>query len=216
MCLIGSTSVVLAGTETQLAHSRLTVSTSIYGNLVAWDETFTNGVHVYNLTAGKEMDIGKYEDSTINVYGNKIVWSADNVVLMYDISTDKETQIDSSGYYPDIYGNYIIYNSEQRDCVYLYDLNTHKKAQIAPIVSEYAYSTPAIYGNKVVWSQKSSSNAYGVYIYDISTHQTSKIATSDAVSVPDIYGNAVVWSGSINGKYNIYIRVILLHTKLLK
>jgi beta propeller repeat protein len=215
MCLIGSISVASAGKETQLTDGqRLTVSTSIYGNLVTWHETFTNGVHVYDLTARKEIGTGTTgsADSNINVYGNTVVWSdPGNEVLMYDISTGKETQIASGGYYPDIYGNYIVYDSGQRDSIYLYDLKTDKKTQIAPTASEYTYSPPAIYGNKVVWSQKSSDNAYDVYIFDISSRQRSKIATSGLASEPDIHGNVVVWSGSNNGKYNVYMRDIAAH-----
>jgi beta propeller repeat protein len=212
-CLMSSIPVSLAGKETQLTSGeRLTVSTSIYGNLVTWLETAVNAVHVYDLTARKELelDITEGTDSNIKVYENKIVWSEPgNDIFMYDISIGKETKIASEGNSPDIFGNYIVYISEQNN-IYLYDLNTHNVTKIDSKAA--SFSSPSIYGKKVVWSQPNSDNASDVYIYDISTHQKSTITTTSNVgSNPDIHGNIVVWIGSSNGKDDVFMRDISKH-----
>lgn len=208
-CLMSSIPVSLAGKETQLTSGeRLTISTSIYGNLVTWLETSGNGVHVYDLTTGKELNIEGGTNSNIKVYENKVVWSdPGNDIFMYDISTGKETKIVSEGYFPDIFGNYIVYNSEQND-IYLYDLKTHNVTKIAS--NAIPFSSPSIYGKKVVWSQDGSNSGGGIYIYDISTHQKSIIRNQGGS--PYIHGNVVVWiESSNNGKADVYMRDIIKH-----
>ena len=215
--LVASAAVVSAGTETQLTNDeRLTQRTAISGNYVFWTETTGNGVHAFDLTAGKRTDIpGNFVTGKINAYGNKVVWTGDDgdSVYIYDVSTGNETMVASGRRGPDIYGNYIVYTNNyyygqdhQNDGIYLYDLNTHNETRIAMV-----YSFPAIYGEKVVWSQENSSNAYDIYLFNISTQETGKITTTNS-SIPeyklDIFGNVVVWTES----GNVYMYDIASHT----
>ena len=194
-----------AGEEIQLTHGELlTQRTSIYGNHVFWTDTYGYGVHVLDLTSGKQIPMPSHsERGEINSYGNKVVWTGDaDSVHLGDISNGEDTQIASGRRLPDIYGNYIVYTNNyygqdhQNDGIYLYDLNTHNETKIAN-----AYSSPAIYDTKVVWSQANSNNGYDIRKYDISTNQTNTITTTNSLileSELDIYGNVVVWRESSN------------------
>jgi beta propeller repeat protein len=211
ICLIGSVSVAAAGKETQLTqYQRLTQSTSIHGNFVSWYETATNTVHVYDLTAGKELRILEETNCNPNIYGKKIVWSDIGAnAILYDISTDKKTVIASSVYSPEIYGNYVVYNSENK--IFLYNVKAHKKTQITPKASKFTYGFPIIYGNKIVWTQSNNERNTSIYVYDIPTGRKSKIVTVDSLDSLDIYENRVMWSVANNGKSNVYIRNISTH-----
>jgi PGF-pre-PGF domain-containing protein len=209
--LILGSSGASAGTETQLTHNALlTDSTAIYGNIVTWSETAGNGVHVYDIAAGKEINVGSTGGGNVRVCGNNIIWAdMDGNIRMYDVSTDNWTTISSDGDLPDIYGNYVVYTKyyyiqdNKNDDIYLYDLNTHNETKIASV-----HGYPAIYDKKVVWSQANSNNGYDIYKYDISTNQTSIITTADSyVSKLDIYGNVVVWTES----YKVYMYDMASH-----
>lgn len=207
--LILSSSGASAGTETQLTHdARLTDSIAIYGNIVTWSETAGNGVHVYDIAAGKEINVGTTEGN-VRVYGNKIVWGdMDENVMLYDVFTNSWITISSDGDFPDIYGNYVVYTNKyhsqnRQSGIYLYDLNIDNETKIAAV-----HSYPAIYDKKVVWSQANSNNGYDIYRYDISTNQTSIITTTNSyVPKLDIYENVVVWTES----YKIYMYDMASH-----
>lgn len=114
--LILGSCVASAGTEIQLTQGeRLVQSTTIYGNIVTWSESAGNGVQVYDLTAGKKIDVSGTTSGNIPVYGNKIVWGDwDESVKMYDLSTGEEAQItpvNSGTGGPDIYGDSVVYKT---------------------------------------------------------------------------------------------------------
>ncbi len=224
--LILSSSVTSAGTETQLTQGeRLVQGTTIYGNIVTWSETAGNGVHIYDLIAGKKIDVSGTTESNIPVYGNKIVWGDwDESVKMYDLSTGEEVQItpvDSGTGGPDIYGDNVVYTKHDYSNgssltgyyyrLYLYDLVTHKETQIT--TSDYGIRDPAIYGNKIVWLEYENNSKRDIYIYDIPTQRIGSISTSGTAEFdPDIYSNIVVWRETHNGKSDIYMRDIAAHT----
>ena len=212
---IASTVIASAGTETQLTQNEpLTSGTSFYGNYVYWTETRGNDVHAYDLTTGERTDInGYFAHSQLNSYGNKVVWTGEDgeAVYMYDISTGDEAKISSAGYFPDIYGDYVVYTNSyydhQNDSIYLYNINSGNETKIAAV-----HGYPAIYDNTVVWSQANSSSGYDICKYDITTNQTSILTTINS-SIPeaelDIYGDTVVWTES----YNLYTYDMASHKK---
>lgn len=205
LIFISSTILVSAGTETQITQNeRLTSGLSFYGNYIYWIESAGNGVHAYDLTAGKRTDIdGHFAYNQITSYGDKVVWAGDGgeAVYMYDISTGSEIKITPYGSFPDIYGNYVVYTNyydryHENDSIYLYDINTGRETKIASV-----YSSPAIYDKTVVWSQANGSSGYDICKYDITANQAG-ILTTLSSSIPEteleIYGDIVVWTESHN------------------
>lgn len=222
--LISFTSIANAGKETMIVGSRLTMSPSIYGNIVTWADTFGNMAGMYDLTTGNITGLGHAEDSPY-IQGDKITWRDDENITVYNVSTGKEIKIINART-PAIYGDNVVYvRSKYIDCqsaydqnaeyksLYLYNLSTHKEIQLIPY--ERALYRPSICGNKIVWTQgnqiSSSEWSKNISIYDISTKRVSDISTSGRAGDGKIYGNNVVWVEHRNGLTDVYMRDIAKH-----
>ena len=222
--LISFTSIANAGKETMIIGSRLTLSPSIYGNIVTWADTFGNGAAMYDLTTGNITGLGHAEDSPY-IQGDKITWLDDENITVYNISTGKEIKIVYANT-PAIYGDNVVYiRSKYIDCqsaydqnaeynsLYLYNLSTSKEVQLIP--SEHALSVPSICGNKIVWTQgnqiNSSEWSTNISIYDISTKRMSNISISGRAGGSKICGNIVVWVEYQNELTDLYMRDIDKH-----
>ena len=215
-------SIACAGSETQITHGmRLTLSPSICGNIVAWAETATNGVFMYNLTTGNMTGLGHWEDG-LSIYGDKIAWFDYDSIIVHNISTGREINIKGANT-PALYGDNIVYVRSAYDggqpadyqtapynSLCLYNLSTNKEVQITDY--ERAIYGFAIYGDKIVWVQINKSTWLGnVSIYDIPTKRVSDISISGRAGSPDIYENIVVWTEDQNGSNNVYMRDIVKH-----
>jgi beta propeller repeat protein len=132
---------------------------------------------------------------------------------MYDLSTQKETQITTSGSAsnPCIYGDKIVYGRYGWEGdIYMYDLSTQKETRITTSGSA---SNPCIYGNRIVWQDWRDSDPYmsdkdNIYMYDLSTNTETRITTSGSAVNPDIYGDRIVWQDSRNGNSDIYMATL--------
>lgn len=215
-------STACAGNETQITHGmRLTLDPSIYGNIVVWGETATNGISMYNLTTGNMTFLGYWEDG-LSIHGDKIaLWGYDGVIV-YNISTGREINIEGANRAA-VYGDNLVYERSvfddcqppnyqytQYNSLFLYNLSTKKEAQLTnyePKVCGFA-----IYGDKIVWVKTNESTRFGnVSICDIPTKRISDISLSGRAGSPDIYGNIVVWTEDKDGTTNIYMRDIAKH-----
>jgi beta propeller repeat protein len=203
---------------------RLTLSPSIYGNVVTWADTFGNGVFMYNLTTGNITRIGR-ADSSSSIHGDKITWWDDGNITVYNISTGKKMEIVNAST-PAIYGDNVVYvrskytdgqpaysQNAEYNSLYLYNLSTNEETQITPY--EHAHFGSSIYGNKIVWTQgnevNSSEWSTNISIYDIPTNRVSDIGRSGIAAGGKIYGNIVVWVEYQNGSMDVYMRDIAKH-----
>lgn len=222
--LISFTSIANAGKETMIIGSRLTMSPSIYGDIVTWADTATNGAAMYNLTAGNITGLG-YAENNPSIQEDKITWCDDGRVIVYNISTNKKVKIANAST-PAIYGDNIVYvrskyeNSQpasdqnaQYNSLYLYNLSTNKEVQIIPYT--HALIGSSIHGNKIVWTQANQVNSsewsMNISIYDIPTKRVSSIGRSGTAQGGKIYGNIVVWVEYQNGSMDVYMRDIAKH-----
>lgn len=222
--LISFTSIVNAGKETMIVGSRLTLSPSIYGDIVTWAETATNGAAMYNLTSGNITGLGHAGDSPY-IQGDKITWRDEEKVIVYNIFTGKETKIiDAST--PAIYDDNVVYvrsksedgqpayhQNDQYNSLYLYNLSTNKEVQITPYT--HAHLSSSIYEDKIVWTQANQVNSSewstNIFIYDIPTKRVSDISRTGRAGGGKIYGNIVVWLEHQNGSTDVYMRDIAKH-----
>ena len=222
--LISFTSIANAGKETMIVGSRLTLSPSIYGNIVTWADTFGNGAAMYNLTTGKITGLGHAGESP-SIQGDKITWWDEDSVIVYNISTGKEIKIVNVST-PAIYGDNLVYvrsksvdgqpayyQTDQYNSLCLYNLTTHKEVQLTPY--EHATYIASIYGNKIVWGRANQVNSSewskNISIYDISTKRVSDISETGIAGGGKINGNIVVWMEHQNGSMNVYMRDIAEH-----
>ena len=121
------------------------------------------------------------------VYGNKVVWTNEGVIHLYDLTARTDTTISSSAaFYPAIYGNKLVWHDESSGTPRLtvYDIPTAKSSYITQNVD--GGSIPAIYGSRIVWSANSN-----VYMRDISTSTQTWIVGGES---PDIYETRIAYS----------------------
>jgi beta propeller repeat protein len=221
--LMSTASIAQAGEEIKLVGGQspdlsLICDTEIYGNLVTWYETATNGLNVYDRSLGRQLEISSIDavSGDIKVYDGKIVWQTmGNNIIMYDVTTKKHTTISTNGSSPDITDKYILYQNSidlknepyYLSSLYLYDLEKKKENRITDYTAD-SYKA-AIYGNKVVWVRSSEPST--IYIYDIPSKKFSTTRSNGVVRDLDIHGNVIVWQSELNETNNIYMRDILTH-----
>lgn len=129
----------------------------------------------------------------------KVTWTNNGVIHVYDLTTKKETAVNSSAAsHPAISGDKLVWHDESSEIPRLtvYDISTASKTYIIQNVDKS--SIPAIYGSRIVWS----ANSY-VYMHDISTSTQTKIADGNN---PDIYANMISYdSYSTEDTPQIYV-----------
>ena len=129
----------------------------------------------------------------------KVTWTTNGVIHVYDLTTKKETAVNSSAAsHPAISGDKLVWHDESSEIPRLtvYDISTASKTYIIQNVDKS--SIPAIYGSRIVWS----ANSY-VYMHDISTSTQTKIADGNN---PDIYANMISYdSYSTEDTPQIYV-----------
>jgi len=127
------------------------------------------------------------------VHGNKVVWTDNGVIHVYDLTARTDTAVDSSAAsHPAIYENKIVWHdmSSGTPKLAVYDIPTATKTYITQNVDQY--SKPTIYGDRIVWSAdyNETSYNYNVYMWDISTSTLTKIAEGND---PDIYETKIAY-----------------------
>ncbi|MGB9939059.1 PKD domain-containing protein [Methanosarcina sp.] len=148
---------------------------------------------------------GKAYNDHPDIYGDRIVWSDQRNeyghpdIYVYDLSTQRETQITHSGsaLSPTIYGDRIVWSEGRNNSrnIYMYDLSTQQETQISQSLSA---SSPAIYGDKIVWSDLFIGQST-LFMYDLSTKKETQIIGSGYASSPAIYDNKIVWCDNRKG-----------------
>lgn len=141
--------------------------------------------------------IGRGSEPAID--DGKVTWTNNGVIHVYDLTTKKETAVNSSAAsHPAISGDKFVWLDESSGVTRLtvYDISTASKTYITQDVDKN--SIPAIYGSRIVWS----ANSY-VYMHDISTSTQTKIADGNN---PDIYANMISYdSYSTEDTPQIYV-----------
>jgi beta propeller repeat protein len=149
--------------ETQLTNDQKDKGWPVIsGNKIVWVETpYSRNnsefpyLYVYDLCTKKvtqRINTGSEIFGSFDFYGNKLVWSggtSGTCIYMYDLSTNKKTQISTCGYDPAIYCNKVVWENLCIGNIYIYNICTKKG--ISQIVTSAIAFNPAIYGDKIVW-----------------------------------------------------------------
>lgn len=128
------------------------------------------------------------------VYDNRVVWTDEGVIHVYDLTAKTDTIVNSSAASnPAIYGNKLVWHDENSGIPRLtvYDIETAARSYITKDVD--SSSAPNIYGNRIVWSANynETSFSYNVYMRDISTSTQTRITSGE---YPDIYDTKITYS----------------------
>jgi len=151
-------------------------SPDIYENKLVWhdESSGTPRLAVYDIPTATKSYITENVDqySKPAIYGNRIVWSANDSVYLMDLSTSTQTII-GNGSNPDVYDTKVVYYSYSEDpevdiTIRMYDINTKEKIT----VNSYGDpNIPHIWGTKVIWADLYNQRGY-IAMYDTSTNET--------------------------------------------
>jgi beta propeller repeat protein len=228
--------------ETQITKSGSVdnaVKPVIYGNRIVWMDKRNGGsvdnqwggedVYMYDLSTKKEIRITKSTmpispdySFSLDIYGNKILWSIDGAFCIYDISTHKENWVNTStsSFYHAFYGKIVAWiyemNAAEGGNLYMYDLSAYKEI---PVVTSSSAGSPEVYGNKIVYEDRRNTDQWGIgdiYVYDVTTHKEAQITINGTAeyTTPGIYGNIIVWADHRSGKDNIYAYDLKTHQQI--
>ena len=155
----------------------------IYEDRIVWQDD-SNGnwdIQMYNISTSTKVQITNNDADQQNpdIYGNRIVWqdsrngggerywslSGNWDIYMYDISTQKETQITSNESIqinPAIYGDKIVWQDFRNGNwdIYMYDLSTSTETQITHNSSDQ--TSPDIYEDKIIWVEEAKIHMYNL------------------------------------------------------
>ncbi len=187
---------------------------SISGNRILWGGTYH--YCIYDISNKKETHLEDVPIINPVFSGNIIVGVSDidarpSNLTMYDLSTNKKTQITTShsAFSPDINNNIIVWadwrqgdNGEYYSEIYMYDLSTKKETQITNSGSTLYYS-PEISKDRIVWLNERD-NKYNIYMYNLSTQEETH-TNNTSIRGFDLYGDKIVWSDWDNEKTNVYM-----------
>jgi len=150
------------GIETQITNE-LTgeVFPSIFKDLIVWVDSRSGYTEIFmhDLRSGTEKQItnnGGYYKLSPKIYRDKIVWEDLRHIYMYDLETDKETQITNNvtEVNPEIYGNLIVWedyrNGNENSDIYMHNLLTGDEIQLTSALNNQ--SVPAIFDDKIVFT----------------------------------------------------------------
>jgi len=187
---------------------------AISGNRILWGGAYR--YCIYDISTKKETHLDHVPIINPAFSGNIIVGVSDidarpSNLTMYDLSTNKKTQITTShsAFSPDIDNNIIVWadwrqgdNGEYYSEIYMYDLSTKKETQITNSGSTLYYS-PEISKDRIVWLDDRD-NKYNIYMYNLSTQEETH-TNNTSIRGFDLYGDKIVWSDWDNEKPNVYM-----------
>lgn len=157
-------------------------------------------MEVYNETRGLPLYIGPVNtNSTPRIYENKIVWTNNGNIIVYDVSSPThvpEIHI-GPGSSPDIYGDRVVYvNDTKQICIY--NLTTEK---ITGAPNSKGASNPRTYANYIVWSNHGGAE---LSLYNICSGRVVDVANSNIKGI----GNF-----SISGSWIAYAETKVVYDK---
>ncbi|RPJ75890.1 MAG: PKD domain-containing protein, partial [Alphaproteobacteria bacterium] len=140
-----------------------------------------------------EANTGAQQGYEPAIYGDKVVWSDNEGVHVYNIFTAQRIQLSTSGYSPDVYENNVVWQGgDLNSVINMYNLSTNESTQITG--NESNRYSPVIYGDKIVFLDGNTGSS-NMYLYNITTHEVTQITTSNSVlDKPAIYNDTIVCS----------------------
>ena len=190
-----------------------------------------HNIYLYNFTTGTEtlvssvLQDGKARNATmwgehpVAIAGNRIIWTTDMGIRMYDITTGKQSTLveNSEDYgshfkydYPGISGNTIVwaqklFGASPAPDIIAYNLTTGKKI----IVSSGAWDKTGVRidGSRIVWEDyRSGGRSRDIYLYDMATGKEQAISTSAGIQAePKISGDYIVWNDRRDQNWDVYL-----------
>jgi beta propeller repeat protein len=196
---------------TKITTSGSAQGPAISGNRIVYYDSRdgNNQIRMYNLSTSEDTLI---EENEYSVYAPDIY--EDTIIWCEDFHKDSNIIKDFIKYCTDsikIILEYIVrfelwprYPGEVKCNIWMYNLSTHQKIQLA--TNESNTAIPKIYGDKVVWEASCEENGtIDIYMYDLSTHRKTQITISGLAISPFIYRDKIIFLDSRNGNHLTYM-----------
>lgn len=204
------------------------IESRLINNLMLYDNTitFTSGssLVVYNINSE---EIRKFEHKFqygwgMGRYKNKIVWTNEDGLYLFDTLTKDTTEIKSESYIirePCIFEDKIVWsdnrNGKNNFDLYMLNLNNGEETQITNF-QDTSEKECSIYKDNVVYirTEVDDSNS-AVYLYNINSKENkevSKINTIPFNANLQIFENKIMWQDSIQKSYYGQDDVLMLYT----
>ena len=211
-------------------------SGQIDGDRVVWGEhTDNSSIYsgwLYNITTGEKTPMppspseGPRRDTwlsnqyPVSISGNRIVWSQDMNIWMYEISSGKTTSLTTNSgevttylehVDPAISGDVVVWRQR-----YITDQDTRNTNIVAytipsgktTVVSDgkWEKTNASIEGDRVVWEDsRKDRRDRDIYLYNLTTRQEQVVCNApDTQREPKISGNRIVWDDHRTGKWDVY------------
>jgi beta propeller repeat protein len=193
----------------------------ISGNNVVWGNT-DNTIGLYNLATKTKTLINAFDnDGRPGIDNDIVVWTRNNTVYGYRISTGQQfTVATSSGYVGGarVSGNTVVWadtRSGGNGDVYGYDLAAEKEFLVSNNTN--GNGIPVISGNYIAWSDQRNISAptyVDIYGYDLQTKTEFPICTAEGWQGDTSIGNNIVaWTDTRGGVQSIYGYNLLTKTE---
>ncbi|MEI7857645.1 MAG: hypothetical protein WCH85_09100 [Methanomicrobiales archaeon] len=190
-----------------------------------------HNIYLFNITTGTETLIssvlqdGKARNATmwgehpVAITGNRVVWTTDMGIRLYDITTGKQSTIieNSDDYqshlvyhYPGISGDIIVWTQKPAGAsptpdIIAYNMTSGEKI----VVSHGAWDKTGIRidGSRIVWEDyRSGGISRDIYLYNLTTGEERVICNATGPQVePKISGNRIVWSDRRDQNLDVYL-----------
>lgn len=193
----------------------------VYASTVTYfdNKTGKTGLYVKNLQTNQSTLIAMGTDLpapaytslwAAAIYQDKVAWlnlSTMNPFYKYDLfltnTTTGQTWVLAKDLirhtdYPDMYGNYVVYDSDNPDSsksiVQLINISNPAAPLYKNVTAQYKAWHPRIDRDLVVWSDDRLADGNDqVYLYNITSGIERKLTSAERNTQPDIYQDSVVW-----------------------
>jgi beta propeller repeat protein/cysteine-rich repeat protein len=193
----------------------------ISGNRIVWQrwnpESTKYMIEMHDLSTGETKRIADNAANNVNprIEGDRIVWSNENGVFLFDLQSGSETALDGnvggSRRHPDASGDDVVWWRGPlfgAPWIGHATVGSPEVARLQPDGMSLASDIVRISGDRVVWTDgRSADSGLDIYAWDLAAEvQVQVTGAPETQEFPAIDGNRVVWVDHRNGNRDIYLR----------
>lgn len=200
--------------QTRITKGVVAENPCVSGNRIVWQDK-RNGnwdIYMYEISTKRttRITLNTADQTEPGVYGNYIVWTdtrnGGHDIYLQNLATKVQTKVATNGGSPAVYGNKIVWCTEDEQGVGkipMYDISTKKTSTILSSgMMPYCLS---IYGNRVLYNDMFTGIV--TVLYDYSAKKAIKLPFT-YVDNPSLYSNKIVFDKNWDDNTDIYMATL--------